>query len=120
MLTEHVSTASGSESPDEDCDPSDWNNDGLRHEQPSEIIRMHVQEWYLSKPEDDEGDQGIACNALTGRDMIRQGEETRPDGADHDTHGIGTIHGLNGEPEDGQNGTRDDGDVGAPEAPAGS
>ena len=52
--------------------------------------------------------------------MIWKGEKRRPDGTEHNTNSIGAIHSLNGKPKDGENRTRDDRNVGAPEAPRGA
>ena len=72
---------------------------------------MHVKEGDLNEPEEDERDHGVGCNALIDWDVVWQGEETRPDGTQHDAYGIGSVHGLDGEPENGQDGTGDDGNV---------
>lgn len=49
-----------------------------------------------------------------------QGEKRRPDSADHHANGVCAVHILYGEPEDREDGTRYNGDVGAPESPGGA
>ena len=52
--------------------------------------------------------------------MVWEGQERRPNCAEHDADRVGTVHSLDGEPENGQDGARDDGNVGAPETPGGA
>jgi len=81
---------------------------------------MHNQERHTAKPEDEETDHGRCIDALALGNTVLEGEERGPDGTDHDAHGIRAVHVLNGEPEDGEDGARYDGDVGAPETPGGA
>jgi hypothetical protein len=57
---------------------------------------------------------------LARRNAIVQCEERRPDGANHDTNRVCTVHVLDCEPEDCEDGAGDNGDVRAPEAPGGA
>jgi hypothetical protein len=53
-------------------------------------------------------------------DRVFHGQEGRPDGADHNAHGVRAVHVLHCEPENGEDGAAYNGDVGAPEAPGGA
>ena len=56
-----------------------------------------------------------------GGDVIPHAPKlARPDSLEHNTHGIPTIHIMDGKPEQRQDQPREDGDVRAPEAPAGA
>ena len=79
---------------------------------------MHNQEGNLRQPEKEEGDHCGCVNALRLRNVIRKCQKRWPDGAYHDAHCVRSVHGLYGEPEDGQDGARNDRDVGAPKSPA--
>lgn len=81
---------------------------------------MHVQERKLEDPEDDEADHRVCRDALVCGDMVGEFEKGGPDGAEHDAHRVGAVHGLDGEPEYCKDCAADDGNVGAPEAPAGA
>lgn len=78
---------------------------------------MHDQKGQTSEPEDEEANHGGSIDALTLWNAVLEGEERRPNGANHDADRISPVHVLDGEPEDGENGAGDDGQVGAPEAP---
>jgi hypothetical protein len=78
---------------------------------------MHAQKWYARNPKDEKRDQSIRLDALTFIDSIVQGEKRRPDGTNHDSRCVCAVHVLDGEPENGEDGARYDGDVGAPETP---
>ena len=78
---------------------------------------MHEQERDLGEPEEKERNHGVCGDALVCGDGVGEGEEGGPDGAEHDADGVGAVHGLDGEPEDGEDAAGYDGDVGAPEAP---
>jgi hypothetical protein len=78
---------------------------------------MHSQKWHTRNPKDKETNHRRRINALTLRNLILESQEGGPDSANHDTNGIRAVHVLDGEPEDGEDGARDDGDVGAPEPP---
>ena len=81
---------------------------------------MQEEEGELREPEEDERDHRVGLDALVLRDRVPQRQETRPDGAQHDANGVRAVHRLDREPEDGQDAARDDGHVGAPEAPGGA
>jgi hypothetical protein len=78
---------------------------------------MHAQKRQTNQPKKKETDHSRCINALRDRYAVLQRQEARPDSSNHDSYRIRTVHILNGEPEDGENGTRHDGDVGAPETP---
>src|SRR4051812_11156632 len=81
---------------------------------------MHIQKRDLNEPKYEEGDHGVSSDALRFRDVIWESQEGGPDGAEHDADRVGAVHGLDGEPEDGEDGAGDDGYVGTPEAPGGT
>lgn len=81
---------------------------------------MHIQEWKLYQPEEEEADHSIRLDALRFWNMVWKREKRGPDSAEHNAHGIRTVHGLDCEPKDGENGAGYDGDVRAPEAPGSS
>lgn len=81
---------------------------------------MHDQERQAAEPEDKEADHGSCVDALALWDIVFEGQKRGPDGADHDTDGICAVHVLDGEPEDGENGAGNDGEIGAPEPPGGT
>jgi hypothetical protein len=78
---------------------------------------MHAQKWHTGTPKQEKRDQCIRLNALALRNRVVQGQERRPYRTNHDARGICAIHVLDGVPENGKNGARDDGNVGAPETP---
>lgn len=78
---------------------------------------MHIQKWDLRQPKQEERDHSVRCDALTFRNTVLQSQKGRPDGSEHDSDGIGAVHSLDGEPEDCEDGARDDCDVRAPETP---
>jgi hypothetical protein len=96
------------------------NDNSLSHEKPSKIVGAHVEEGKMSQPEEEERDHRIGSNSLTLRDVVLQGQEGWPDGTEHDPDRIGSVHHLNCKPEDGQNDSGDDGNIGAPETPGSS
>ena len=81
---------------------------------------MHDQERKLCQPEEEEGDHGRGVDALRCGYVIGECEERRPNCAYHYTNCVGTIHRLDCEPENRQDCSRDDGNVRAPETPAGA
>ena len=81
---------------------------------------MHDQKRDTAQPEEKKANHRRRINALGQRNGVFERKETRPDGAQHDAHGIGSVHVLDCEPEDCEDGARDDGDVGAPETPRGA
>lgn len=61
---------------------------------------MHIQKRYLRQPKQKETDHRICGNTLVFGNRIFERQERRPNCSKHDTNGIGSIHGLDGEPED--------------------
>lgn len=120
-LLPHVAAAVGRDKgPDQNGDPCNRHNDTLGHEEPSQLVGVHDQKGQAAEPEEKETDHGGRVDALALWNVVLHGQERGPDGANHDTDGICAIHVLDGEPEDGENGARDDGDVRTPEAPRGA
>ena len=78
---------------------------------------MHEEEGDLREPEEEEGDHGVCGYPLIRGDVVGERQEGGPDGAEHDTDCIRAVHGLDGEPEDGEDAAAYDGDIGAPESP---
>lgn len=72
---------------------------------------MYAQKGELHDPKDQKGDHAVGRDALGLGNAIRQRQVARPDGTDHDTHGIAPVHILNSKPEDGQDHARDDGNI---------
>lgn len=81
---------------------------------------MHIQKGDLNEPEDEERDHSISCDTLRFWNVIFECEKRGPDGAEHDANRIGTVHGLDCEPEDCEDSAGDNGNIGAPEAPRGA
>ena len=78
---------------------------------------MHAKKRDLDQPKQEKGDHGIGLNALARWNGILQRQEARPDGGNHALDRVGAVHILDRKPEDGEDCARDDGYVGAPEAP---
>ena len=80
---------------------------------------MHTQKRHTNQPKQKETNHRRRIDALRFRNPVLESEERGPDSANHDANGIRAIHVLDSEPEDGEDGARDYGNVGAPETPAG-
>jgi hypothetical protein len=78
---------------------------------------MHAQKRQTNQPEKKETDHSRCINALRDWDPVLERQEARPDSANHNSYRVRAVHVLDGEPEDGEDGTRYNGDVGAPETP---
>lgn len=120
-LLPHVAVPLGrNKGPDENGDPGNGHDDALGHEEPPQLVRVHEQKRHASEPEQEEADHGGRVDALAGWNGVLEGEKRGPDGANHDADRVCAVHVLDGEPEDGENGARDNGQVRAPEAPRGA
>lgn len=64
LLIEDVSTLCREERPYQNRSPCHWYDSALGHEQPSQVVRMHIQEWDLNKPKQEEANHGIGRNTL--------------------------------------------------------
>lgn len=78
---------------------------------------MHIQKWYLYQPEQEERNHRICGDALVLRNCVLDRQERGPDCPEHYTYSIRPINGLDGEPENGEDGAADDGDIASPETP---
>lgn len=117
FLVPHLPAVGRHKRPYQNRDPCNRHNRALRHEQPTQVIRMHAKKRDLEQPENEKGNHGIGLDALALGDGVLQRQETRPDGGNHALDRVGAVHVLDREPEDGEDRARDDGHVGAPEAP---
>lgn len=98
-------------SPNENRYPRNGHDDALDHEKPPQVVRMHVKKRHLDQPEKEERNHGVCRDTLVLGNGVLEGQEGRPDGPEHDAHRVGAVHGLDGEPEYGEDSTRDDGNV---------
>ena len=75
LLAEQITTAILLKSPDQDGNEGDGYDDRLGHEEPTQVVRMHVEERDLGEPEEEEADHCVGCYALGSGDVVGQREE---------------------------------------------
>lgn len=107
-------------SPNQNRNPRNRDHHRFDSKQPAQFIRMHTQERELQDPKNQERNHPIRRDTLRRGDIIPQLQITGPNRPDHDTDRIPPIHILDSKPEHGENQPRNDGDIRAPEAPAGA
>lgn len=98
--------------PDEHADERDGDHDRLGKEEPADLAGVDEEEGELDDPEDEVAEHAAAGNSCRLREVVGKVSESRRPRDQHLLNALRAGVALDGEPEEGEDDSRDDGEPG--------